>query len=279
MKPGRALSLLIGVALLIAIARFNEMTPDARASWLGDAVEAARTMAQSLTGYAAAAYNAVTAPSTEPAVPQPRAASSGADTAPARRTAARTTEAEPPPSGNPLWALPLKQLSMTRDRPIFSPSRRPPPSPTTLVAPVAVRQPVKPAEPVRPTVTLLGTIIGSGSDDQIGIFLDAATHDVIRLRVGEDHQGWVLRAVKAREVTLAKDGEQTVVLELPQPGDTPSPLVPPPGVPPVPAGINGTAAAARFGVPPVPGVATGTLPIPSGPLAHGQRLRQRQRLQ
>ena len=34
-----------------------------------------------------------------------------------------------PPSGNPLWAIPIKDLSETRDRPIFTPSRRPPPPP------------------------------------------------------------------------------------------------------------------------------------------------------
>jgi hypothetical protein len=32
-----------------------------------------------------------------------------------------------PPSGNPLWAILLKDLSDTRERPIFTPSRRPPP--------------------------------------------------------------------------------------------------------------------------------------------------------
>src|SRR4051794_9583272 len=30
------------------------------------------------------------------------------------------------PSGNPLWAIPLKSLSFTRERPLFTPSRRPP---------------------------------------------------------------------------------------------------------------------------------------------------------
>jgi hypothetical protein len=63
------------------------------------------------------------------------------------RTAATSPDAaveRPPPGGNPLWALPLKQLSITRERPIFSPSRRPPPPATpTYVAPVAVRTPQK----------------------------------------------------------------------------------------------------------------------------------------
>src|SRR5438445_6924776 len=33
---------------------------------------------------------------------------------------------EPAPSGNPLWGVPLKSLSASRERPIFLPSRRPP---------------------------------------------------------------------------------------------------------------------------------------------------------
>ena len=37
----------------------------------------------------------------------------------------RTTQ-DRQPSGNPLWAIPLRALTVTRDRPIFSPSRRPP---------------------------------------------------------------------------------------------------------------------------------------------------------
>jgi len=42
--------------------------------------------------------------------------------APAAPTAERVL------SANPLWALPLTQLSATRERPIFSSSRRPPPA-------------------------------------------------------------------------------------------------------------------------------------------------------
>jgi general secretion pathway protein N len=162
-----------------------------------------------------------TAPSSDGAV------NSGA-TAPVR-TAAPSADAaleRPPAGGNPLWALPLKQLSNTRERPIFSPSRRPPPPDTpTYVAPVAVRTPQKPKEPERPSITLLGTILGTS--ESIGIFLDPATRDILRLRLGEDHEGWALRGVKTREVTLVKDRER-VVLELPPPGDqAPSDLTPP----------------------------------------------------
>jgi general secretion pathway protein N len=173
----------------------------------------------------AAAYIAIAhtgAPSDRPvnaAPPSDRAVNS-TDAAP-QRTDAPSPEAaveRPRSAGNPLWALPLKQLSITRDRPIFSPSRRPPPPATpTYVAPVAVRTPPKPVEPERPTITLLGTILGTS--ESIGVFFNPATRDIVRLRVGEDHEGWALRSVKTREATLVKDRER-VVLELPPPGES-----------------------------------------------------------
>jgi hypothetical protein len=165
---------------------------------------------------AVAAYIAIPGTTVQPT---DRPATSGK--ADAQRTATRSPDAaveSPSSAGNPLWALPLKQLSITRDRPIFSPSRRPPPPATpTYIAPVAVRQTAKPAEPERPSITLIGTILGS--TESIGVFFNPATRDIVRLRVGEDHEGWALRAVKTREVTLVKDREK-VVLELPPPGDS-----------------------------------------------------------
>jgi len=131
---------------------------------------------------------------------------------------ARARDATPAgPAANPLSALPLTELSSTRERPIFSPSRRPPPPPApTPVARATVRPPVKPREPERPTVSLVGTIIGT--DVRVGIFVETATREVVRLHVGEDHQGWVLRLIKAGEATLVKDDVQAE-LSLPPPGD------------------------------------------------------------
>ena len=74
-----------------------------------------------------------------------------------------------------------------------------------------------------------------GGADGLGVFLDEATRTVIRLRIGEDHQGWVLRSVKVREVTLVK-GREATVLELPPPGSDASPMLanePMPAAPPV----------------------------------------------
>lgn len=114
-------------------------------------------------------------------------------------------------SANPLWAIPLSALSGTRDRPIFSSSRRPIPP---AVAPVAVAV-LKPREPERPQLSLVGTI--ASDDEGFGIFLDQSTKAALRLKVGEDYQGWKLRSVQGREATLEKD-QQVVTLALPQSG-------------------------------------------------------------
>jgi hypothetical protein len=116
-------------------------------------------------------------------------------------------------SVNPLWAMPLAHFSVTRERPIFSASRRPPPP---AVAPVAVPKVAvapKPKEPERPPLTLVGT--AASDEEGFGMFLDQATKAVFRLRVGEDYQGWKLRSVQGRETTLEKD-QRLVPLALPQ---------------------------------------------------------------
>ncbi|MBR1175255.1 hypothetical protein JQ617_14910 [Bradyrhizobium sp. KB893862 SZCCT0404] len=118
-------------------------------------------------------------------------------------------------SDNPLWEIPLPRLATTRDRPIFSPSRRPPP-PTVARTPIAAPPPPRP-NPVkveRPQFALVGTI--DGSEQSFGIFVDQTTKTALRLKVGEDYQGWRLRGVAPGEVTLEHD-DQTAVLSLPPP--------------------------------------------------------------
>ncbi|MDE2603300.1 MAG: hypothetical protein KGL62_13165 [Bradyrhizobium sp.] len=128
------------------------------------------------------------------------------------RPAQRTGEHRP--SANPLWAIPLETLSNTRARPIFSSSRRPPPA---VVAPVAVAKAPPPPPPARiekPQLSLVGTVVGD--DARFGIFIDPATRAALRLKIGDDFQGWKLSSVQGREVTLTHD-KQTAVLSLPQP--------------------------------------------------------------
>jgi general secretion pathway protein N len=119
----------------------------------------------------------------------------------------------PPPSGNPLWSVPLSVLTATQERPIFSASRRPPPR--AVVAPpvdqVSAPAPQKAAEPERPPLALIGAVVGES--DAIAVFLDRTNQKIVRLRQGETHAGWALNSVQGREVTLKK-ADRTEILVL-----------------------------------------------------------------
>jgi hypothetical protein len=142
----------------------------------------------------------------------------------------------PPPTGNPLWAIPLTDLSDTRDRPIFAPSRRPPP-------PRVVEKPYVPAPPPRvetkpPTEPLMLSLVGTivGDSQGVALFMEKNSQEAVRLRTGESHQGWVLRSVQGRNAMLEK-GDRQETVTLPVPGET-SPIpggtsmaAPPAGVP------------------------------------------------
>jgi hypothetical protein len=119
-----------------------------------------------------------------------------------------------PVGGNPLWQVPLSSLSATRERPIFSPSRRPPP---IVNSPIEASKPLVVAGPERPPLVLVGAI--AGNDDGIAILLDQTTKVITRVKTGDSHAGWVLRTVKGREAMLEKD-HQTTILTLPNaPGE------------------------------------------------------------
>jgi general secretion pathway protein N len=193
---------------------------------------------------------------------------------PAATAPAAPAGAERVPSGNPLWAIPLRQLSATRERPLFAPSRRPPPPVVAYqLASVPPPPPPKPAEPEKPRLSLVGTVAGGA--EGIGVFIDPATRSVLRLKMGEGHDGWVLRAVRRREATLEK-GRQTAVLTLPPPemsraGPAP-PALPPQnraaeGTDKVPPAPPGRANASGTPLPPPIGGAPGSLPAGAPPPA------------
>jgi general secretion pathway protein N len=111
--------------------------------------------------------------------------------------------------GNPLWGISIESLHVTRERPLFSPSRRPP-------MPVVNAPPVKPVEvaarPPETTFNLLGIVSGTG--EGYAVFINNTTHGIVRLKTGEGEDGWVLRSVNGREAVLEKD-HRTQVIELP----------------------------------------------------------------
>jgi hypothetical protein len=122
-------------------------------------------------------------------------------------------------SGNPLWAVPLSALLETRERPLFSSSRRPPssdPPPTVAPQPAPDPTPAARSEPEQPPLALIGTIIGPAG--RIALVQESGTQAVTKVRVGEENGGWRVRSVAARSIVVEK-GALSVTLGLPKPSD------------------------------------------------------------
>jgi hypothetical protein len=114
--------------------------------------------------------------------------------------------------GNPLWGIPLGSLSVTRERPIFSASRRGPAVAVSVPRSEPVKPIVRPPEPEHLNLMLVGTVVSEA--ESIGVFLDQSTHIFIRLRAGEEHSGWIVRSIKGRKASLEKNS-RTETLSLP----------------------------------------------------------------
>jgi hypothetical protein len=133
---------------------------------------------------------------------------------------------EKPAVGNPLWAIPLSALPETLARPGLSPSDRPS-LPRDLVAlPAAPTKPGPPpkSEPDHPLLTLLGTIVGRSIG--IGVFIDDVSKDVISLKTGQVHGGWVLRSVSGRTANFDRGDHREATLALHERGAEPTPPSP-----------------------------------------------------
>lgn len=116
--------------------------------------------------------------------------------------------------GNPLWGISLQSLRATRERPLFTPSRRPP-----MPAVIAPRtEPVETVsavvEPEQPPLNLLGVVTGAA--EGYAVFVNTATHDIVRLKTGEGHDGWILQSVSGRAAVLEKN-HRTATVSLPLP--------------------------------------------------------------
>ncbi len=119
---------------------------------------------------------------------------------------------------NPLWQIPIETLRATRERPLFSSSRRPSPAPVQKAAPVVqVSAPPEPPAPEQPQLKLVGVVHGAKED--MAIFFDQTGRSVVRFHVGETNDaGWTIKSVDLRAATLVKNS-QVVTLELPARSD------------------------------------------------------------
>ena len=151
------------------------------------------------------------APATEGAGVADAAGLSGAPRAPDPGARAR--------AGNPLWTVPLSTLSATRDRPLFSASRRPPIVALPIVAPPPKQEALAPPPPERPLLTLVGTIVSRKAS--VAMLQGANTEAISRLRVGQENNGWRVQGIDLRSIVVEK-GPQSVRLDLPRPDGAPA---------------------------------------------------------
>jgi general secretion pathway protein N len=101
------------------------------------------------------------------------------------------------PPVSPLAAQPLERLSNTRDRPLFSPTRRPPaPPPVVAVAP--------PPPPPPPDVALLGVVMDG--EDARAVVRAGPAAKILRVGIGDDIGGWKVGQIEARQLVLLLDG-------------------------------------------------------------------------
>jgi len=98
---------------------------------------------------------------------------------------------------NPAAAQSLERLSATRERPLFSPSRRPPAPPP---APVVQRSP-PPAPPAAPSVDLFGIV--KDADGARAVVRAGPNNKILRVRVGDDIGGWKVSHIEGRKLVLS----------------------------------------------------------------------------
>ena len=121
-------------------------------------------------------------------------------------------------AGNPLWTIPLSALTATRERPLFSASRRPPVVAAPIVAPQK-HEVLAPAPPERPLLTLVGTIVSRKVS--LAMLQGSNAAAISRLRVGQENSGWQVRGISLRSVVVEK-GAQSVELHLPRRNGAPA---------------------------------------------------------
>jgi hypothetical protein len=107
----------------------------------------------------------------------------------------------PAVSDNPVAEVPLDRLSDTRNRPLFSRSRRPlaPPAPAAIAA-RAEPQPLPLLPP--PGVALFGVVVGpQGARAYIAT---GGADRIIGVRLGDDVSGWTVTAITQSNLVLSR---------------------------------------------------------------------------
>jgi hypothetical protein len=129
---------------------------------------------------------------------------------PALAVAADASPQPPPPRAgegreggaalpSPLAAQPLDRLTATRERPLFSPTRRPPVPP----APVVSAPEAPPPPPPPPDVALFGIVMDG--DEARAVVRTGPAEKIMRVRIGDDIGGWKVSQIEGRRLVLSRD--------------------------------------------------------------------------
>jgi hypothetical protein len=99
---------------------------------------------------------------------------------------------------NPLAARPLDDFAATRDRPLFTPSRRP------FVAPAVARaEAPPPPPPPPPELTFFGTLVDA--DGASAIVRGGPSEKPVHVHVGDMVGGWKIAKIDDRQIVLSRD--------------------------------------------------------------------------
>ena len=98
---------------------------------------------------------------------------------------------------NPLAAQFLERLSATVDRPLFSPSRRPP-------GPVA-QAPEPPVPPAPPPNLVFSGVVMDGASARV-VVLVGPERRILRAQIGDEIGGWTVSQISGRKLVLSLDG-------------------------------------------------------------------------
>jgi general secretion pathway protein N len=102
-------------------------------------------------------------------------------------------------AANPLARAPFERFSQTRERPLFSATRRPPPP-----APVAVtREPPPPPPPEPPGLILVGVLQDSAGAR--ALVRTSPTEKIRVVRMGDELGGWRVAEIGPRRLVLSRD--------------------------------------------------------------------------
>jgi hypothetical protein len=104
-------------------------------------------------------------------------------------------------SGNPIAEIPLDRLSATRNRPLFSPSRRPPAPPPPAAIATRVERAPQPLPLSPPGVALFGIVVGA--QGARAFIATGAADRIIGVRPGDVVSGWTVTEITKRNLVLS----------------------------------------------------------------------------